>query len=914
MRLRIGAVLFALGVLQLALVGCGGGSSSTSTTPTNPAVTLKSIQVSPSTATVVVGKNQSFTATGTYSDGSSKDITSSVSWSSAATNVVAITSSGAATAVSGGVAQGGSQTVTVSATSGSVTGAAQMTVTDYLVSIAVSPSSATINAGSTEQFHANGTYQDGSNPDITGSVTWSISPASVATIVDGLASGLGSGSATVTAKSGTMLSTASLSVGSTLASIVITAPNNATSVYVAGTLALTATGNYNGGPQQNLTNSAIWSVASANGSAGAATIINGQVQGTHGGSITVTAQVGSVVGSINLNVVAVVNSLVVGAPCPAGFQCVGGVLIGPGVLSGASQQFSAIATFNDGTTGDVSSSACWTSSASTVLSFTATCPNSGLGSAGVQGAAMVTASVTNPLTNQQVTASSAVNVVSSLSNSGALADGGYAFTLLSANGTGPVFYAGSFVASGGNISSGVVDMNAGGTVTTFPNLTGVYVVFPDGRGEIQFNQNEVFNNPTGLTLRLILSQTGTVGKLMEFDGLGTMKGSLWQQSGPVTAQPEGNYVFRASGMDASSDPLGEVGIFTATGGATDTITGGTIDIDDFSKISSALNLSQSTINPTQPTQQSGRGTFSITQGPNTTNYAFYVISAEPGGAPTLANFIETDPGPGVSAVAGTMALQTGSSGGYTVGTMATGFGYSFLLDRPIVAGNCVAPPCQTDEFAQVGEYTFTGSGFSGTMTGLRDDTNVPSANNPFAVSGTVGMGGGVAVGRGFTDTAGSDSDRGYVIYMASATQGYVLQSDTTYHPIEGSYNAPVGEMDQQTIAPGSFNLASLTGAYALDASDVVSPGLTTELMWLYIDGQGHINGIADASVGSSGTSTALNSTVITSSYGSPDPTSGRLAVSLTSNQQNNFAMYILSQQSAWVLNVDPAMDGSLSLQ
>src|SRR5208337_848867 len=80
-----------------AISGCGGGSS----TRTQPG--LSSISVSPATTALWVALNkQQLTATGHYSDGSSKDLTSVVSWSSATPGIAAVNSSGLVTPAAAG--------------------------------------------------------------------------------------------------------------------------------------------------------------------------------------------------------------------------------------------------------------------------------------------------------------------------------------------------------------------------------------------------------------------------------------------------------------------------------------------------------------------------------------------------------------------------------------------------------------------------------------------------------------------------------------------------------------------------------------------------------------------------------------------------------------------------------------------
>jgi trimeric autotransporter adhesin len=88
--LPIGLIL----LLTLALASC----TLKTTTSTTHAPTLSSIAVTPNPpANLTVGSTTQFTAIGSYSDGSTVDITSGVSWSSNNTEVATINSSGLAT-------------------------------------------------------------------------------------------------------------------------------------------------------------------------------------------------------------------------------------------------------------------------------------------------------------------------------------------------------------------------------------------------------------------------------------------------------------------------------------------------------------------------------------------------------------------------------------------------------------------------------------------------------------------------------------------------------------------------------------------------------------------------------------------------------------------------------------------------
>src|SRR5205807_1495288 len=93
-------------------------------------------------------------------------------------------------------------------------------VAAHLLSIAVSPATPSIAVGTTQQFSAVGTFDDGSTQLLT-SVTWSSSAASVASVSSsGLATAVGTGSTTITASSGGVTGSASLTVSAaTLVSV-----------------------------------------------------------------------------------------------------------------------------------------------------------------------------------------------------------------------------------------------------------------------------------------------------------------------------------------------------------------------------------------------------------------------------------------------------------------------------------------------------------------------------------------------------------------------------------------------------------------------------------------------------------------------------------------------------------------------
>jgi sugar lactone lactonase YvrE len=253
---------------------------------------LSSITVAPANGSVPTGLTQQFTATGHYSDGSTQDVTSGVTWTSSATFVARITSGGLAT----GVAQG---RTTITAAQGSIRGSSTLTViAPLLQSIDARPSNASIFTGQSQQYVALGHFSDGSAQNISDTARWSSSNVSIATINSGgSAKGVGVGTITITATRGGVSGTASLTVNPMLVSITVTPANP--SIKVGIKTQFTATGTYSDRSTKDLTMSARWTssntfVATIN-TAGLAT-------GASVGRTTIRATVGQTSGTTLLTV------------------------------------------------------------------------------------------------------------------------------------------------------------------------------------------------------------------------------------------------------------------------------------------------------------------------------------------------------------------------------------------------------------------------------------------------------------------------------------------------------------------------------------------------------------------------------------------------------------------------------------
>ena len=341
-----------------------GGISGMTAFTVSPAA-LVSIAVAASNFSLPLGSKAQLTATGTYTDATTKDITGSVTWTSSAPGVVSVSSGGAVLAKGVGTAG-------VSASSSNVSGSANLSVsTAALVSIAVSASHSSLPLGTGEQLTATGTYTDSSTKDITGSVTWASSaPGVVSVSSGGTVQAKGIGSAGVSATSSNVTGNTNLSVSAaTLVGISISAAS--ASIPVGDTLQLSAVGTLTDGSTQDLTRSVNWAssapqVLTVQGA--------GLVAGMSIGAAGVTAASGGITAATTLNVSAPVLSSITISPA------------GPTVPLGSSLQLTLSGTYSDGSTQDVTQQATWNIDTPTIASITSGGVVSGLqvGTTGVE--------------------------------------------------------------------------------------------------------------------------------------------------------------------------------------------------------------------------------------------------------------------------------------------------------------------------------------------------------------------------------------------------------------------------------------------------------------------------------------------------------------------------------------------------
>ena len=200
----------------VATIQVSSGSVNATTNLNVASAALVSIAIGPASATVPVGTSQQYQATGTFSDGSTQNVTGLVAWSSATTTVATINTAGLALSLSQG-------STTVSASFESISASVPLTIEPpNLVSVVITPNAGSLLTGTTLQLTATGNYTDGSTQNLTSSSAWASSSTGVLGVSSsGLATASSVGEATITATSGSTSGTAVLVVtsGTTQASL-----------------------------------------------------------------------------------------------------------------------------------------------------------------------------------------------------------------------------------------------------------------------------------------------------------------------------------------------------------------------------------------------------------------------------------------------------------------------------------------------------------------------------------------------------------------------------------------------------------------------------------------------------------------------------------------------------------------------
>jgi len=336
---------------------------------------LVSIALAPQNPRLPKGETEQFTAIGTFADGSIQTLTSQVTWSSATPGVATISNAAGSQGLATALAQG---TSTISASLDGASGSTSFVVTPaVLLSVAVTPVNPSVSENQSEQFTATGTFSDESTLNLTSQADWSSSNTAIATIsTTGLATGLATGTSTISAAVDGITASTLLTVTSPLVSITVTPANP--NVPLGETEQFTATGTLGDGATENLTSQVTWasattSVATVSNIAGSRGVATTQSAGTSSISATLDGITGSTLFTVSP---AVLVSIAVAPQAP-------------GVRPGQTEQFTAVGTFSNHTTENVTSQVTWASSNAAVATISA----AGLATGKGTGAASIAAAL-----------------------------------------------------------------------------------------------------------------------------------------------------------------------------------------------------------------------------------------------------------------------------------------------------------------------------------------------------------------------------------------------------------------------------------------------------------------------------------------------------------------------------------------
>jgi hypothetical protein len=394
----------ALAVGSTTVVATSGILASKATI-TVSAATLEGIAISPASTSVPIGATANLTAQGTFSDGTTRDITSEVTWASSDGTIATVANAPGTPGQVTGVKAG---SVGVTATEAGVSGMAKVTVVPAtLQAIDVEPANATLTAGLRSSYTATGSYSDGSKVDLTAQVTWSTDNAMVATIsnvagASGLLLARAAGMTNISATLGTIVGQTTLTVTGATASSLSISPI-AVSTPLGTGVQYTATLIFTNGTSRNVTGMAMWSSSNPM----AATIgRTGRATPVAVGTTTISASYMGLPASTSLTVTDAVVASIQLTP------------IAPTMPIGTTTQFTVTAILTDGTTRNDTAMATFVSSNPGVVGIATGRMARGRATAVAAGSAVITATFMGFTDTTTVTVTDAVIVQISVSPAG----------------------------------------------------------------------------------------------------------------------------------------------------------------------------------------------------------------------------------------------------------------------------------------------------------------------------------------------------------------------------------------------------------------------------------------------------------------------------------------------------------------
>lgn len=368
--------------------------------------------------------------------------------------------------------------------------------------------------------------------------------------------------------------------------------------------------------------------------------------------------------------------------------------------------------------------------------------------------------------------------------------GSYAILLRGFDSNGvPAAIAGTLVLDQkGGVSSGRLDINIGGQVTSVPPpLSGSYLVDTSFNGITRATINITSFTFTGtnsnLALKCALSADGKRGKVIEYDNSGVKTAGvvlLQDSAGLTSAIPAGNFAFALDSDSSTGARIVEAGQFSLGAAG---VSGGLADLSKAGNAATIDSAAPITPGPATPPDALGRGTLTISAGGNSTQFAYYIVDAG------RLNLIEIDNGQALGTVqAGVAHLQkalTASSVNGTSVMQMTGidkaFGTQNLGPAVIIGVMSVAP-------GNAVSLTFDGND-AGTVLTARPVTGQVVSFDPATGRGVLSVAQGAI--NGFLNSA--------VFYLYDSGSGFLIDADPTTPP-----GTPPGQQVTNKAYSGTF--------------------------------------------------------------------------------------------------------------
>lgn len=268
---------------------------------------LTGITVTPANPVLNLNTRQRLIATGSFSNGTQRDISRNVTWSLTVPTLASISNDGdtSGTLQASGIGNGDVQAV-----SGSVTGTTTLTVHDgILQSLTIDPlATENLLVGTSRQITVSGTFSNQDTQILTESVVWSsaapaVAQFSTAQLLNGTLVGQGAGTADLQASLlGVDSPTVPITVTDGTAVGLTLTPANPTTT-AGGQIQFTARADFGGGVSRDVTRDAVWTVSNENVAVLAhSVLLPGLVYGVQAGTATITADFGGQTAQITLTV------------------------------------------------------------------------------------------------------------------------------------------------------------------------------------------------------------------------------------------------------------------------------------------------------------------------------------------------------------------------------------------------------------------------------------------------------------------------------------------------------------------------------------------------------------------------------------------------------------------------------------